>query len=477
MVAAAVTEAVIDAVLWRGSRILAPAEEWDAEGLAALKADRAAARGNVLRGAEKKWDQCTRRLMDQAKGEGSAARFSDRIVSFMGAIRRGRPELALSADRLNRWLRTLVRGDVWNRDPAGDFEEWWPTALAHAGESLLRDGRFESALKCFDESLKSRGRPEIYIRLRWAVALGLAGRLGEARRALAELGPLSGEYPEIGLYAQAFAEDEGAPPARKPLPGPARAALAPAVLARASLPPAPDRPAGPAPAPPSELPRAARETVARAAEPERPVPAAKAQAPRKREDKDWWRDHPATKAPLSRILDLFREGRWGAGFSELDRTVGSSTSPAALAIAEFCRAKAPRCAPMEKAGGELARLNREGIDLFRAGDVEGARRSFQTVLDRHPKDLDALLNLAAVKSNRGELEGALKLYDEAVGLDPRGRGQLSDALSSRANVLSRLGRKDEAAADLKRALRAAPDGWRPMPAAKAELERLQGGKD
>lgn len=130
--------------------------------------------------------------------------------------------------------------------------------------------------------------------------------------------------------------------------------------------------------------------------------------------------------------------------------------------------------------GYTVRIN-EAAELERVGRVDEARRMLEQIVLEHPDDVTALNNLAAVRIQSGDLQGALALLERARALEPnqfatyinRSTAELSlglpeDALSSatraveiarsvgrpyfvRARALIALGRWHEAYDDLVRA--------------------------
>jgi predicted O-linked N-acetylglucosamine transferase (SPINDLY family) len=128
----------------------------------------------------------------------------------------------------------------------------------------------------------------------------------------------------------------------------------------------------------------------------------------------------------------------------------------------------------------------EGMRLHQAGDIAAATLAYQDVLDRNPRDVNALCSLAYCRFQTGEFEEAQRLFGVALGIQPgdlnalciRGvalaqlsrhdeglacfdaalalQPSLVAALSNRAATLLELSRPEEALRDLERALAANP---------------------
>ena len=104
--------------------------------------------------------------------------------------------------------------------------------------------------------------------------------------------------------------------------------------------------------------------------------------------------------------------------------------------------------PPEPAAGDLARalrFNDYGIGMLLAGDLRAAEAAFSTVARLAPGFADAPVNLARVRLQEGDPEGAREAAEAALELAPN----LPRALFFRAMALKALGRYDEALADLR----------------------------
>ncbi len=91
------------------------------------------------------------------------------------------------------------------------------------------------------------------------------------------------------------------------------------------------------------------------------------------------------------------------------------------------------------------RFNDYGIGLLLQGDLRGAEAAFQRVAELDPSFPDAPVNLARVRIQEGDPEGARDAADAALALSPR----LPRALFFRAMALKALGRYDDALRDLR----------------------------
>ncbi|MXZ61274.1 MAG: tetratricopeptide repeat protein [Acidobacteria bacterium] len=103
--------------------------------------------------------------------------------------------------------------------------------------------------------------------------------------------------------------------------------------------------------------------------------------------------------------------------------------------------------PSEALPGGLARalrFNDYGIGMLLAGDLRAAEAAFTTVARLAPAFADAPVNLARVRLQEGDPEGAREAAEAALELAPG----LPRALFFRAMALKALGRYDEALADL-----------------------------
>ena len=101
---------------------------------------------------------------------------------------------------------------------------------------------------------------------------------------------------------------------------------------------------------------------------------------------------------------------------------------------------------------ELA-WNNCGLALLDLGRVDEARRCFGQALQLNPRNLEALVNLAAMHSRSGEITQAIELYRLGLALDPSN----SDLHLNLSNALLAARRIDEATASARQAVAGKPD--------------------
>ena len=88
------------------------------------------------------------------------------------------------------------------------------------------------------------------------------------------------------------------------------------------------------------------------------------------------------------------------------------------------------------------------VACHRVGNFAEAERIYRSVLERAPRQFDALHLLGVIEAQRGNPETAHRLIGKALAINPRS----CEALTSRGNVLRNLNRRDEAMASYARAL-------------------------
>ena len=91
---------------------------------------------------------------------------------------------------------------------------------------------------------------------------------------------------------------------------------------------------------------------------------------------------------------------------------------------------------------------------LQAGDSDGAQRLYGELLKSEPRNVDALLGLAAIASRKGNSEEAVRLYLQILELEPR------HALAQ-SGLIALLGRADPLAAEskLKQLIAREPSSW------------------
>jgi len=102
-----------------------------------------------------------------------------------------------------------------------------------------------------------------------------------------------------------------------------------------------------------------------------------------------------------------------------------SASPAPLQTAQSgITRSAPSAAPAPRSFGRraVARVNpgvAAGYAAYQSGDLEGARSAYQQALRAEPKNIDALLGMAAVELRARQYASADRYYQRVLRLDPR----------------------------------------------------------
>ena len=118
---------------------------------------------------------------------------------------------------------------------------------------------------------------------------------------------------------------------------------------------------------------------------------------------------------------------------------------------------------------DAARINKAAIAAMAAGDMAGAHAILIEALAHHHADLRLWLNLAGVRRQLGDMDGAFEALREALRLDNRN----FTALLMKAALLDRLGRKVPAANAYGIALAQAPPDDELDPPTRKALERAR----
>lgn len=124
---------------------------------------------------------------------------------------------------------------------------------------------------------------------------------------------------------------------------------------------------------------------------------------------------PSTKPPAEEAKPVPRSEPVASG----------APAPAAtrrIARTEASSPVAPTSAPRSFGRRTVARVNpgvAAGFAAYQSGDLEGARRGYQQALHSEPRNVDALLGMAAVELRMRQYAMADRYYQHALRLDPR----------------------------------------------------------
>lgn len=176
---------------------------------------------------------------------------------------------------------------------------------------------------------------------------------------------------------------------------------------------------------------------------------------------------------VARAFAAFARRDWARGFKEIGEAADGVSRAGARALRDHCASPGRDCSAWARAQDELKALNDEGIAAFLKGDHARAAGAFDRALAWQPTHTSSLMNRAAVAAAQGRLELAAVLYGRALEGDSAAPGLAGEILASRAEVLERLGRAPEAAADLRAALRGAASDWPRAPETRERLRRLR----
>jgi Flp pilus assembly protein TadD len=136
---------------------------------------------------------------------------------------------------------------------------------------------------------------------------------------------------------------------------------------------------------------------------------------------------------MARVLFLAAASLWLAGCNTTNRTasVSEGTSSGASALATpgaNAQASAPASAPDDTTGSITPRD--EDVTLgkqeYRAGNFDAAAKAFNRAAQKHPRDSEAWLGLAASYDRLRQFELADSAYDQATHID----GQSSEILNN-----------------------------------------------
>lgn len=123
---------------------------------------------------------------------------------------------------------------------------------------------------------------------------------------------------------------------------------------------------------------------------------------------------------LAGLADLGR-GRHDSAIGHLTRSIDRAPDDVTRHwLAETYDRAGNRSAAVEqwRAAGAEPYLMRQGVEAFRRGDGESARRFFQLAADVRPEGVEAPLQLASLAAAAGQFEEAARWFDEAVARQP-----------------------------------------------------------
>lgn len=194
-------------------------------------------------------------------------------------------------------------------------------------------------------------------------------------------------------------------------------------------------------------------------------PAAAAQAPS-------LADLPAADEARARrlLIDILKRSKDARLKETARRLLASPPTPLADAFGRTVAIARARNAA-------AAAAHERGIALFLAGKNEEALAAFGEALAQDALDAQALASRAVVLARLGRLEEAESDCAKALALAKKLETPLppdfaADALSTRAAILERRGRREAAAADLREALEVAPSWWKKAAETRARLKEL-----
>ena len=125
---------------------------------------------------------------------------------------------------------------------------------------------------------------------------------------------------------------------------------------------------------------------------------------------------------------------------------------------------------------QSARWCDHGVALFRKGKIEESLAQFEQALRYDPSNYYALLSRAAVMNMHADEREELRDINTVIALKPDDSLVYADALSSRANIHIRKGRKKEAIADIENALKIAPKEWPHRKSLYAQLKKIKSNR-
>lgn len=135
-------------------------------------------------------------------------------------------------------------------------------------------------------------------------------------------------------------------------------------------------------------------------------------------------------APV-KILAIALASLWLAGCNTTSRTASVADNPAATMMPPGAQAQAS-VDPEETTGSVTPRMPQADEDVtlgkqqYRAGNFDAAAKAFSRAANRHPRDSEAWLGLAAAYDRLRQFELADSAYDQATLID----GQTAEILNN-----------------------------------------------
>lgn len=117
----------------------------------------------------------------------------------------------------------------------------------------------------------------------------------------------------------------------------------------------------------------------------------------------------------------------------------------------------------------IRKLIGAALSTAQSGNPAAARAMLEQAEGNHPQDLDIKLNLAAVRRNLGDFQGALQALDSVLAIDP----YQFLALLSKGALLEQMNAVRQAAVTYRNALKLAPPEERTPPALTESIRRAQ----